>query len=1167
MHRGICRKVSPGLLTVGLLSLLTIGAGRAEASRPKGKAQDRAEPQPHERLVDRDRLHRKAITLQADGKLAEALAPCTQQLAIERAVLGECHGDVVATLRRLAELHAYLGDFENARNEAREALACQRKLPDLKRWQIREARRTLNRVEEWSKMPASKRLKLVEAARLSEQLLALQIKGNYREGIKLAQQIRELSEQALEEGDPDLATSLNNLGVCHHAIGEYDRAEPLYCKALESFKVVLGENHPDYVTTFNNLAVLYGLRGDYEKALPLYRKALELRKEAVGEKHPDYVRSVNNLAWVYKAMGDYANAEPLYLKALQLHEQGLDYGWPNSRILEIYRHVDLRRPPRAAEMQTDRALILGNLAVCYHEMGEYARAEPLYRNALEINKKLLGELSADYARNLNNLAALYQLMGDYTRAEPLFKKAVALRKEALGENHPDYATSLHNLARFYHVIEDYDRAEPFYLQALAIRKQKLGEKHPYYAQTLDKLAWLYHAKGDYLRAEPLYAKALEVRQLSLGEKHRYDATILTNQALLYHAMGEHDRAETLFRKSLEWTRKQVGEQNPEYARTLHHLAMLQFARKRYADGERLAREPVEISRNLLERCAGVQSERQQLAMMQTSRFYLDGYLSITTEAHATPGQVYEAILAGKGAVLARQRRLRLQRDHPELADAFAKLNRVAGRLAALALTVPDAKQLAAFRRQMETLTEEKERLESDLASRSAAFRQERAAARLAPAQLQAALPANAALIDFLEYTHRCPPVQGKGAWSAERRLVGVVVRPDSIEAVGLGPVQQVAELIDRWRSGSGVGKPSSPDAVDPGVELCRKVWEPLANHLDGVHLVLVSPDGPLNGLPLAALPGSRAGTFLIQQYAFATVPVPQLLAGLLHDTPGHPSEPASLVVGNIDFDAPTGSPTEAGRINHFPSLPGTRTETLAVHDLFRTAFSGRPADLLTGKEATKAAFIQQASKCSHLLVATHGFFLPEPEQKESPASGQLRSLETLRASSDLVIANPALRSGLVFAGANRAAVGHGDPFLTALEVSELDLRRVDLAVLSACETGLGKVKEGEGVLGLQRALQLAGAHTAVTTLWKVDDLATQALMTRFHRNLWEKRMGKLEALREAQLWLLEDGWKHPELKLRGGLIRPDVKPEVKLKEGDAVSPFFWAAFVLSGDWR
>ena len=198
-------------------------------------------------------------------------------------------------------------------------------------------------------------------------------------------------------------------------------------------------------------------------------------------------------------------------------------------------------------------------------------------------------------------------------------------------------------------------------------------------------------------------------------------------------------------------------------------------------------------------------------------------------------------------------------------------------------------------------------------------------------------------------------------------------------------------------------------------------------------------------------------------------------------------------------------PTEAAkRENHFSPLPGTMAEAAAIYDIFRSAFAGRPASMLTGKEATKQTFVSRAPISSHLLVATHGFFLPEPTQSESSGPGPLRSLEDLVFSRELVTSNPAaLRSGLVFAGANYEATGRGSSFLTALEAAELDLGRVDLAVLSACETGLGMIEGGEGVLGLQRAFQLAGARTAVTSLWKVPDAATQGLMTRFHRNLGE----------------------------------------------------------------
>jgi CHAT domain-containing protein len=153
--------------------------------------------------------------------------------------------------------------------------------------------------------------------------------------------------------------------------------------------------------------------------------------------------------------------------------------------------------------------------------------------------------------------------------------------------------------------------------------------------------------------------------------------------------------------------------------------------------------------------------------------------------------------------------------------------------------------------------------------------------------------------------------------------------------------------------------------------------------------------------------------------------------------------------------------------------------------------------------------------------------------------------------------NPGLLSGLVFAGANTPpAEGKDDGILTALEVSSLDLSKVDTVVLSACETGLGEVAGGEGLLGLQRSFQVAGAKTVVASLWKVPDAATSKLMQRFYENLWDKKMGKLAALREAQIWMIRD-------KGNRGLTLLGDQPA----DAGVPSPFYWAAFVLSGDWR
>jgi tetratricopeptide (TPR) repeat protein len=355
---------STSMATLGLLMLLVLGTQYRRAPAAPSVSQQPGGPR-EASAAERDRLNSEAITLRAEGKHAEAIALYLTKLALERAVLGDGDDAVVATLRRLAELYAYRDDFGNARTRAQEALDIQRNLPDAKPWQIAEARRTLTLVDELSRMDGSRRRKVVGIDRLHDRMLRLYVDGKFQDGIKLAQQIEEMSQHALGDGHPDLAAALNNLGVFHHSQGQYGRAEPLYRKALEIFKAALGEEHPDYVTTFNNLAVVYAQQGDYEKAFPLYRRALSLRTAVVGEKHPDYVRSVNNLAWLHKATGDLANSETLYLKALHLQEQGLNYGWPDGRVLEIFRHVDVRQPSLAAKKESDLALIVGNLAVCY----------------------------------------------------------------------------------------------------------------------------------------------------------------------------------------------------------------------------------------------------------------------------------------------------------------------------------------------------------------------------------------------------------------------------------------------------------------------------------------------------------------------------------------------------------------------------------------------------------------------------------------------------------------------------------------------------------------------------------------------------------------------------------------------------------------------------------
>jgi CHAT domain-containing protein len=251
--------------------------------------------------------------------------------------------------------------------------------------------------------------------------------------------------------------------------------------------------------------------------------------------------------------------------------------------------------------------------------------------------------------------------------------------------------------------------------------------------------------------------------------------------------------------------------------------------------------------------------------------------------------------------------------------------------------------------------------------------------------------------------------------------------------------------------------------------------------------------------------------------------------------------------------------TATGVLPTFHRLEATPAEIKAIQASFMKRQADGKVSVLCRDGATEAAFRSKAPGSRWLHVATHGFFAP-PSLPSALATGD----GSMLLDQQPVGYHPGLLSGLALTGANTPPERGGDDgILTALEVAALDLSNVELAVLSACDTGLGEVAGGEGVLGLQRAFQVAGAKTTITSLWKVSDEHTQILMQRFYENLWEKGMGKLEALRQAQLWMLREGGKPGSAAARG----VERVHRASAQKSGRLPPYYWAAFVLSGDWR
>jgi CHAT domain-containing protein/tetratricopeptide (TPR) repeat protein len=832
---------------------------------------------------------------------------------------------------------------------------------------------------------------------------------------------------------------------------------------------------------------------------------------------------------------------------------------PAEKALAIHKKV-------LGEQHLDTATTLYNLGLLLHAQGDYASARPYYEQALAIKKNVLGEQHPDTARSLNNLGGLLQAQGDYASARPYCEQALAVYRKVLGELHPHTALLLNNIGALLQAQGDSASARPYFEQALAIRKKVLGEQHPDTAGSLNNLGAVLQTQGDSASARPYFEQALAIRKKT---QHPETVQSLNNLGALLQVQGDYVSARRYYEQALATHKEILGEQHPDMAMTLRNLGVLLEAQGDSASARPYVEQAVAIQRRSLDLAAVALAERQQLAMSENVRSYLDSQLSMIDRKLAWVSGDYEGVLGWKGAVSVRQMQDRRLRHDPALAPLGGNMQTLAVRLSTLSSAVPDPKNAEAHRTALVQLTQEMEDLEVELARRSAGFRQ--AHAKLTPAELAQSLPPGAALVDFLEYRHGRPDPVKKGRQIMERRVAAFVVRSDApIVRLDLSSADDIAQSVEAWRA-QVVGKgPSTDDAKDPGQRLRQLVWQPLEQHLTGAKLVLLSPDGALARIPFAALPGKLPGKYLLEEVALSVVPYPRLLPAML-TAPGNDTASSLLLVGAVDYGAAAGKADDgAGRAAarsadrglQYAALKNTGGEVSSIKDSFQSRFPKGTVSLLEREAATEAAWRAAAPSHRWLHLATHGFFAP-PEVKS--AAAPRKGATDLFGKTDVVGFHPGLLSGLALAGANRDPVpGQDDGVLTAKEVEQVDLRKTELVVLSACETGLGKTAGGEGILGLQRAFQVAGAGTVVASLWHVDDAVTRALMEKFYDNLWTRKMPKGEAFRQAQLFILREG------SAKGIVPRGVVQLNQAVAlppEQRRTPPFYWAAFVLSGDWR
>jgi tetratricopeptide (TPR) repeat protein/CHAT domain-containing protein len=1049
----------------------------------------------------------------------------------------------------------------------------------------------------------------------------LQAQGSYAEAREyleraLAMHQSLYTEDRYPQGHPELANSLNNLGGLLQDQGLFAEARAYLERALVMRQSLYSKDrypqgHPELANSLNNLGGALQLQGSYREARGCFERALAMRRslyqnERYPHGHPDLAASLSNMGLLLRDQGSYAEARGYMGRSLAMRRSL----YPEERY--PHGHPAL-------------AVGLNNMGLLLEAQGSYGEARGYFERALAMNQSLYPKEEYPHghphvAASLNSLASLLQDQGSYVEARAYYERALAMNERLYPGDHypqgqPDVARSLNNLGHLLMVQGLYGDARAYLERALAMyqslyTKERYPEGHPDLANILNNLGSLLEAEGSYGEARRYCERGLAMRDL-LYPRGRYPlghpelATSLTAMGFLLHAQGSYVEARAYYERALAMNERlypgdRYPQGHPGLARSLNDLSALFLAQGSYAEAADYLGQATDMQHALARTLLAATSEAEAMNYLAELPLARDALISVSLRVPGSDGETYRRIWNGKSAltqILHDRHAAMLVRagKNPVLGQIVTDWRDARSRLARLILSTADGRDHPERVALIQALSGDKERLERKLAAAVPEFARKQALEQSRHEDLLKVLHEGKAVLDLLRFIRfeRDPDVKGKNGERRKPSYVGFLLskgRP--VRMVDLGPAEPIERAISQWRQAA-IGVQDSPAAA----VLRRLLWEPLARHLPkGTTTVYVAPDGPLCYIPWAALPGDRPGKVLLEQYALAIVPhVPFLLDRLsAPSSPGHDRGSGILLaVGGVAYgqepkpvdDERTrlqllvARPAEPkrGEASGWPDLPGTLQE---LDDVSRLAAS-RAIIRVKGAEAGTARLLQELPRARWAHIAAHGFFA-DPSVQSVPTPHPTLFTEIGRERIGAGLRNPLVLSGLVLAGANRPRseddlLAHDDRgILTAEAIAGLDLSGMELAVLSACETGIGLgFGGGEGVFGLQRAFHLAGAHNVIASLWKVDDQATAALMALFYEKLWRQRKPPLEALREAQLAL----YRRPELvgKLAAARGTPDFDKLVRLPEPVLASDGSptprcaparqWAAFVLSGDGR
>ncbi len=768
--------------------------------------------------------------------------------------------------------------------------------------------------------------------------------------------------------------------------------------------------------------------------------------------------------------------------------------------------------------------LLGNTALMKNDVQE---AEKNYMHSVELLKTNFSTSSLDYAATNFNLASLYLATGRYEQSEQLAQVAMPIFEQIIGQKSPYYAYCLSVLGRSYYLNNKEKEAETTLKNAIAVFEKTVGTKHPDYGAMLGSLANLYKKTKRFEESETYFLKAKDVLAQTIGTKNTNYYITLGNLAKVYSATEQYDKALPLFETFLTESEMVLGKNNDKYLAIKYAFANMLTEQGKYEQAFVEFKAANAIQKFFLSNYLNFLSEDDRIDYYKTveSNFENFNMLAMKYSKPAVLEELLELRLYSKGLLLNENQRIVkniLNTDNQEIKENYQIFSDSKKQLAKYYALSPT--QLAAAKINLAELEEKTNTLEKKLVQSSQTFSDWQSTQQQSVHRIFKNLKEDETAIEIVRFREQ------KNDDFTEKIFYNylIVNKKDNILTYKLFTQKNGKSLENAQYENYYLEATRRDGSVNLMEEIGLLYWTFMDDALLNKKKIYVSLDGIYHKINLETLKDS-AGKYLDEKCNFVILTNLKEIAD--ENSSFSQKNPTAILLGNPaydlnnlkQYDLPEGWENSETRSFELKPNPYTQKEVNAIHKILNK--NNWLSALYVKKEAKEDVLKNMKQSPTLLHIASHGYYLEDAKNKSNFALSNTK--------------NPLLHSMLFLSGAQNTLqnnkINEEDGIFTAYEMANLDLRQTELVVLSACHTGLGKIKNGEGVYGLQRAVMSAGAKSLIISLWEVDDQATQLLMTNFYR-FWTSGNDKHEALKKAQA-------------------------EVKLTYPQ---PFYWGGFVLIG---